>query len=207
MRQPPPGSRASDGSMTLSFASGTLTGWRQVRRSVLVRCTITRGCPQSSNTPGTTVRNMWYVPSSARTMSGAQCVAFSPPYSGGEVDVGRADIRPVRAAVGRLGDADARAVYPRHARQPLRRRAAVRIEHPPAPARRVPHEHGVGGAVVHGSRNSGFGGCLRGGRHGRSAAHPASAHSASTRPAKAGVTSRTNCVSLFVRSFARQLVS
>jgi hypothetical protein len=81
----------------------------------------------------------------------------------GQVELGVADVFPVRAAIGGFGDADGCAVHPRDAGEAGSIRAAVGIIHPPAFHERVPDDGGIGRAIVDGVAVKRFGGDAAGG--------------------------------------------
>jgi hypothetical protein len=59
-----------------------------------------------------------------------------------------ADIRPVRAAVGGLGDAEVCAVNPCDAARVGEVGAAIGVEHPPTLASAIPHNDRIGSTIV-----------------------------------------------------------
>ena len=76
----------------------------------------------------------------------------------GDGDIGFGDVVPVGSAVGGLGDADAGAVDPGDAGVVVEVGAAVGVEHPPGFAGAVVDDYGIGGAVVDGVAEEGYGG-------------------------------------------------
>ena len=62
----------------------------------------------------------------------------------------RVGVPEMRAAVGRLCNADVRAMHPGHAVPLGKIGAPVGVEHPPGLARAVPHNHGVRRTIVDG---------------------------------------------------------